>query len=252
MRPLLVASVVLALIAGSACEHCSCSATKRAIQVLLTDTDAGTVIGIGLGQAVGVELGGSGRMISASDPMRLQSLDVPLQPEGETLGVFVPASARRGQLVTYGGTEVLSAPAQGSHPAWQVFLIIDTHQAGFSLPSVVTVGQSWTYTWPVGGEAPRSSNTKVAAPTAPAERVTRAWEDFRSNNIAIDGAYLQQMFYAVATGTVVMSEPFPGPSPTTEVKGNTRQVTVNLNPDLMCSVESGCTQTHFESQTPSP
>lgn len=245
MRLLVAASIAFALVTGSACEQCSCASTKRSINVLLTEADASSVISVGFNQTIGVELPGSGRTITVSDSKRLRSETPAVQPTGKTLWLFsaVGTATVPSQLETFGGTEMLSAPAQGHDRAWQVTLIVDSTIIGLGVwANVVTLGEDWVYQWPVGGRPPMSSNTQIVGPSGPPLQVTTAILDWPSGAITVTGTVEQQMFYAVAPGKAFLMDPFNRPLATNETL-ETYEVIVSANTGWSCSVATGCAQT---------
>lgn len=243
MRWPVIAGMAILALQATACGHCSCGGTGFGVEVLLKDADVNSVVAVSGRQRVGVELSGSDRTITSSDPGRMSPSGSFPQPAGMTVRMFTPNWVKTADgLEQFGGTLRLSAPAQGSHDAWRVTLIVDTHPLGLSALNVVTVGQSWIYRWPAGGVGPTSSDTRVLAAAGPAVPVTAAYGDLRTPGLSTGETWLQQLFYAAAPGKAFAADPHPQPTMTNEEFGSGSEFIVKMNPDWSCSVESGCRQ----------
>ncbi|HET7467078.1 MAG TPA: hypothetical protein VFL29_10450 [Candidatus Dormibacteraeota bacterium] len=236
-----IALLVPGCVVGNPCDACP---TQLPLGVLLTDADAGAVISVRFDQNIGVELAGSGRTIKASDSKRMQSTTPSFQPGGKTLRFFnaVATATLPSRLESFGGTEVLSAPAQGANPAWQVTLVIGSDVLGFSVWNVETLGESWVYAWPIGGQPPVSTNAQVVAPSGPPVEVTKATLDFTAKTVTVNGTFEQQMYYAAAPGKAFLTDPFNRPLANNESL-QPYEVIVKVSTDWSCTVASGCTQT---------
>jgi hypothetical protein len=239
MRWAVAAGVIVAGLLASSCENCSCPGIAAPTVVLLTEADANSVVVVGAGHDVGVELNGGGRTITASDPKRFQTLSVP-QPSDKTLEVLSPLAERLSTgLWAFGGSVILTSPRQGSHAGWQATVIIATGEDVSTSPIYVAPGVSWTYTWPAGGSGPITTNARVLASVAPSASVTTAVVNLTTGSVTVSGTFEQQMFYAATLGMAGMEGPLPEPRATNE-DGPWSYFVVRANPDWSCSVESGC------------
>jgi len=214
------------------------------VDVFLTDSDSGAVVPLGLRQSLGVELQGSGRTITVSNPAKLAvNLRLP-QPAGLTVDTFSTRWSGADDpnlLESYGGTEVLSAPPQDSHSAWQVTLVVSTDP--FSDSKVIAVGQSMLMSWHVGGVAPRSNDPSIFGPYGAPYIVKAAVQSTPGADLSLRGPQMeQQLFYAIAPGRVTQTAALDRPQATNEV-GPLEFFTVAMVPNWVCSVESGCSQT---------
>jgi hypothetical protein len=242
----MASSLVALAIVGSACgDPCLCQASPSAVNVLLTEADSGTVVPLGSFEKLGVELQGSGRTISISDPSRMQAFLPRAEPSGKTVVMFSPTHSGTGtrvnQLLSYGGTEILSAPAQGSHQAWSATVVVTTDPFR-AVTTVVAVGQSWVSRWWVGGDGPRTSNASSLAPLGPPVTVRSATQVAGTAEFVVDRSWEQQVLVALAPGTAVVSAPADSPLATNETTEGSEYIVTNV-PGWSCSASDGCRQT---------
>ena len=106
MRPVLAIGIGLAVLAVSSCENCSCS-SNTSVDVLISE--AGGTVAVGLDEAVGVLVPGSGRSLAPSDPGLVTVYPVLHQPDGASLDVVSALVENRGKGVRYGGAVRLTA-----------------------------------------------------------------------------------------------------------------------------------------------
>jgi len=242
MRAAVLTALLVFAVAATSCKECSCSGPPF-VDVFLTDSDSGAVVPLGLSQRLEVELQGSGRTITVSNSDKLAVNPRLPQPDGLTVVTFSTRSAGTGanSLRSFGGTEILSAPPQDSHPAWQVTLVIATDPLGSS--NVIAVGQSMVLRWHVGDVAPRTSNPSILAPYGAPFIIKAGFQSTPGADLSIGGSQMdQQLFYAVAPGTVSLTPALDRPLATNEIVDG-RLLTVATVGDWVCSVDSGCSQT---------
>jgi hypothetical protein len=253
MRAVVLATLVLVAVVGSSC-GCSCGAYRAFTTVMLTAADSGKIISLGLRQSVGVLLPAGNRTIRDSDPNRLTPYPSPQdQPPSMTLEVFGPnATEYTGKLFNFGGTVVLSSPAAGPNPEWQVTVVVGSDPlSGYSGTTylgagttVMLAGQSFVISWPVGGKAPTTSDPSVLAPFGPAAQLEPAF--YTTGEAVTFGApFMQQLFVASGLGTARLASP-----DTVLVSNNSQRIPfgpsqdfiVTMAPAWECSLEHGCMQ----------
>jgi hypothetical protein len=242
MRAAVLAALAVFAVAATSCENCSCGGLPGS-DVFLTDADSGATVPLGQSQSLAVELQGSGRTITLSNSAKLAVNPRLPQPDGLTLDTFSVrwAGTEANELRSFGGLEVLSAPPQDSHPAWQVTVVIATDP--FTSSNVIAVGQSMVLRWHVGDVAPRTSDPSILAAYGVPYIVKAAVQTTPGADLSIRGPQMeQQLFYAAAPGRVTLTPAFGRPLATNE-RFDGRLLTVAKVDDWVCSVDSGCSQT---------
>jgi hypothetical protein len=271
VRALVVASLALAVVAGSACENCSCVTYGNYASVMLTDKDASRLVPVGMFQTVGVVLPGSGRAITVSDTGRLVAHPVPpqLQPDGMTMELFVPdAPGEVGTPYEFGGTVTISAPASGDHPQWTATLVIGTDPRGDagggpfvgggafvgSGTTVMALGQGFVVSWADGGATPTSSVPSVLRPFGAPELVHNGYQLIGKTAVTSGHTYWQQLYVGVGVGsaTLTLSRAVHTLDDNLGSFGGTQRIVVHSVPGFTCSPEHGCVQTAALSGPTSP
>lgn len=262
MRLSLVAGLVLAAIAGSACEHCSCGGYVNYATVVLTEKDAFQTVPVGAFQSVGVLLPGSHRTVTPSDAGLLVPYGpAAFVPDGMTLLTFRPDQPGDvGRPFVFGGVVSLSAPATADHPLWMAQLIIGTDplDVNFVPPSfpqgsgaftgggttVMALGQSFVVSWSAGGGAPTSGSASVLQPLGAPVRVHSAWQGSQSPpySVRTGPEWLQQLFVAVGVGSAMLTVPDAVHTLDRNLGsfGGNQTFVVRSTPDFSCTVDGGC------------
>jgi hypothetical protein len=260
VRALALATLMLGLIAGSACGNCSCGLPYgNYASVMLTGKDASRAVPVGMFQTVGVVLEGSGRVINVSDAGRLVPFPVGPQPDGMTLELFRPdAPEQAGTPFEFGGAVVISAPASGPHPEWMATLVIGSDPRGDggggpfvgsgafagSGTTVMALGQSFVVSWPAGGTAPKSSDSSVLEPSGDPMLVHSGYQLTQKTSVTDGPAFLQQLFVGVGVGTATFTLPDAIHTVAGDASsyGGSQDFVIRLVQGFTCSPERGCVQ----------
>jgi len=253
-RGSLAAICLVGAFLGQSCGGCICSPYPFYTAVTLTSRDANTVVPLGAYQTLGVLLPGSDRQIDTSDSKRLIPYHPTVdQPPDMTFAEFSPTGA----TPPFGGKVEISASAQGGNPRWHVTVMLGTDPQSDGWPAgyigsgtmLLAPGQSFVMSWPVGADAPTSTDPTVLAAVGEAMPVHSEYEAGPDYRFIVYKTFNQQLFLAAGSGTAQLAavsalpprcNSEPGPGCSTIPVGCSETIRVIDDAGWQCSLDRGC------------